>query len=61
MFVVCTESVTIDAISDTAGRELGTRDSIQDQWPGADSRFLEMGLICIKVWGVRFADFKHFS
>ena len=27
---------------------------------GADPRFLERGFICIKVWGVRFADFISF-
>ena len=27
---------------------------------GADPGFLEGGFICIKVWGVRFADFVSF-
>ena len=27
---------------------------------GADPGFLERGFICIKVWGVRFADFISF-
>ena len=25
--------------------------------PGMDPVFLERGLVCIKVWGIRFADF----
>ena len=28
---------------------------------GADTGFLERGFICIKLWGVRFADLSHFS
>ena len=27
---------------------------------GADPGFLERGFICIKIWGVRFADFISF-
>ena len=27
---------------------------------GADPGFLESGFVCIKVWGVRFADFISF-
>ena len=42
---------TVIAIANTLG-----------QWaPGVDpgfSRFLEGGFICIKVWGVPFADFS---
>ena len=35
-------------------------DDLLEPCPGADPGFLERGFICIKVLGVRFADFISF-
>ena len=47
---------TMKTVNTIASRSAKTPNS----FAGADPGFLEWGFICIKGWGVRFADFISF-